>query len=737
MIETFAYLFLTLITVFFLGYGITNFFLPKKLLPYSFWLQPWVFIIFIIFSLVELSLLGIPVKVSGPILGIILFLLSIYLILKNRPKIQISKKFIILTSIILLSIIFNIIPILRREGILTSISMGNNDIIAYATSADYLVDHSLSESFYSKVHLTVDNLLHDGYRWGPPIISSFFLSVFKLEGYQLSYLIQAILFALMVPLVYVFLELLYRKLNNLELILLAVMVSLNANLLYMLYHNFFGQVLFWGLEMTFLILFFSYFNSQSENTNSINKYDILIISLTAVLYFSYHEGAIFIFGPLFIYLIWRLLSKTKPLSYLKKLFLFGIGALAISSISIFNAIIFDFGQTFAAKKGNPIGWELFRQEIPFANPFEALGFYSIHSFSPLPTIIAVTLSLLVFTILLFGIFKSRQKPLLISYTLVFFFFYYWSAIYNNHFYDYNRTLTYTLPFFIVLFVIGFLEVFKNKKLLKNFLIIILCSLIAFSALKLNKKLRTIYVAVDKSFASLRNAPLNDINEPIYTESFIDSTIPYWVQNWTGYFIYSNRFDHWPTKFVNGDSVNRVPDGSLVLLGKQSRWYYPPKRIVKDIVWENEYFKLGRLCFSNECLFNSDLDLSSIVVDSNGYEDNLLLSGWSAREGDFRWSNSYESTARLVKRDSDNFTEFVIETRSLGEPQLLEIYINNIFIGSTDVDTEWKEYSFNLTRLYNGVHNITLKSSNLYRPVDLGLNLDNRELSIAVKKIALE
>ena len=734
MIETFIFIFLTLFVVFFLGYGITQLIIPKKLLPYSLWLSPWIFIIFTVFLLVNSSFLGFPIKITGPIFAFVLLAISTYYIFKNRPKVKITKRSLIILSAILLSVIFNMVPILRREGMLTTVSMGNNDVIAYATNADYLLQNSLIESFYNKVHLTVDNLLHDGYRWGIPVISAFFLSIFKLYGYQFSYLIQTILFALILPLSVVFLETIYRKLSNIGLAFLLILISLNANLLYMLYHNFFGQVFFWGIELFLFILFFIYLGSSDEQSKNINKYDILIILSIAVLYLSYHEGAVFILGPLFIYLLWRFISKTDPISYLKKLFLFGFGSLLIGSVSIFNAIVFDFGQTFASKKGQPIGWELFRQEIPFSNPFEALGFYSIHSFKPMPIVIAVTLSLIVLLLIFIGIKKSTNKPLAISYMVVFFFFYYWAAIYNNHFYDYNRALTYTLPFFIVLFAIGFFHILKKHRFAKNILIIFLCALVVFSALKLNKKLRIIYVAVDKSFASLKEVPLNKIKESIYTESFIDSTIPYWVQNWTGYFIYDNRFNHWPTVFVNGDSVNKVPDGSLVLLGKQSRWYYAPKRIVRDIVWENEYFKIGRLCYSDECLFNSDLNLYSIVINSNEYEDNLLLSGWSAREGDFRWSNSKESTARLVKRDKDIFSKILIETRSLSKPQFLELYIDNILIGSASVDTDWKEYMFSLLPLYNGVHNITLKSSSLYRPIDLGLNLDNRKLSIAIKRL---
>ncbi|MCL4419306.1 YfhO family protein, partial [Patescibacteria group bacterium] len=517
---------------------------------------------------------------------------------------------------------------------LTSISMGNNDIIAYATSGDYLVNHSLIESFSNRVHLTVDNLLHDGYRWGTPMIPSFFMALFGLSGYQYTYLFQTILFSLMLPLTYVLLRILYKP-GFLQGFLVVLITALNSNLLYMLYHNFFGQVLFWGIEMLIFIFYFSYFATPEEKKSVINIYDLLIALTMAVLFFSYHEPVAFMILPLGFFLLWRVLSRAKPLQYFKKLLLIAVTALGLGAVSIFNATIFDFGQTFASNKNQPIGWELFRQKIPYANPFEALGFYSIHSFDPLPNLIAIALSLLTIFVIIWGIIKSRQKSLIISFTTVFFIFLLWTGPYLKNFFAYNRALTYILPFFIVLFAIGFSDLSKKRFVKKIVLLIILTGLLSLSALKLNKKFRTIYVAVDKSMASLRDVPLDNIKEPIYTEGFLDSSIPYWVQNWTGYFIYGNSFSHWPTKFNDGSSLNKVPDNSLVLSGKYSRWYYPPKRVVTNVVWENEYYKIARLCNSDNCLTKSGIYAPEVIIGQSTYEDTLLITGWDRREGESR------------------------------------------------------------------------------------------------------
>jgi hypothetical protein len=709
MVQTIFYLLLTLGVIYLLGYGLTQLVLPKKLLPYSLWITPWIAIITIINFLIIFSLLGIPSNISTPVLTILLGGISLYVFFKVKPRLEITFSDMVLFGIVLLSIIFNIIPILRREGILTTLSLGNNDIIAYVTVGDYLIHHSILESFYSNVLLPIANLLHDGYRWGPSILLSYFLTLFRLSGYQLGYIMQTILFGLTIPLIYVITRIL-SKASFLTMILVALMTALNANLLYMLYHNFFGQVLFWGIEGMLFILFFSYFGTDEEKNKDINRFDILIGLTIATLYTSYHEPAVFMFAPLVLYLIIRFLMQKNPYAYFRKLFIIAGIALGFSFVSILNAIIFDFGQTFAAKKGQPIGWELFRKDIPFANPFEALGFYSIHSFPPMPMVIAVLLSLVTISVIIWGILKSKQRLMIVCYFIVFIFFLYWSGIYNHHFFDYNRVVTYTLPFFIVLFVIGFSELVVVPKV-KIILLLVLVGLLMVSGIKLNKKFRTNYISVDKSLASLRDVPLSTIREPIYVEGFIDSKISYWVQNWTGYFIYNHSLQHFPVKFNENSSLHKVPENALVLSGKVSRWYYPPKIILNNIIWENEYYKIGRLCRTDKCIQSIPADVSSLVFGKNDWEDTLLVEGWSQKEGEERYSNSLHPTLRLVKKSP--VSSIIIETKSLEEPQQMSVVVNGLPVGETIVSKEWTEYSFPILNAEDGVFHIEFIFTALY------------------------
>ncbi len=733
MLETIIYLILTLITIYILGYGVTFCLLPNKLKLYILWLIPWVFILLTIVISTLFSLLGLSVSFTAPFLSTIYFVLSAYIYLKEKPHILISRENSVMFFIIFMNIIFNIIPILRREGILTTISLGNNDVIAYATAADYLMNHSLQESFHTKVLLTLSNLLHDGYRWGPSILTAFFMSIFRLQGYQLAYLIQAILFGLTIPLIYVLLRVLYKP-SFWGMLLSTTMFAFNANLLYILYHNFFGQVLFWGIEMMLFILFFTYYGTAEEHKLRINRFDILISLTISALYFSYHEPAMFIFAPLVLYIFWRFLSKNQPVSFIKKLFLTATITLSISSVSILNAFIVDFGQSFGSNKDQPIGWELFRQQIPYANPYEALGFYSIHSFPPLPNSIAILLSLLVLFLISWGIFKSKQKNFIICFTLIFFFFYYWTGIVHHNFFAYNRAITYTLPFFIILFTVGLLEIFK-KWLYQISLVIILAGLVMFSAIKLNKKFRSSYIAVDKSIVSLREVSLQNISEPIYVESFVEPTVPHWLQNWTGYFIYQTDVNQLPKRFNDTSSINKVPENSLVLIGKYSRWYYPPKRILSNIIWENEYYKIGRLCNRDECLKRVEEDLSSLIVGKNDWENVLLTNGWSVREGDERWTNSLMPSLRLVKKTPAS--KITIDAQSLVEQQTMRIFVNDKQVGEIQLTTKWAVYSFPIENSTDGIYRIKFNFDNLNSPDELELNTDTGSISAGFRSFTIE
>ena len=723
------------------GYGLAKIVLPKKLEQYILWLSPWVLYLFTTIALIILSLLGVPLKISGSIAaGLSLSISGYFLVIKKEwPKINWKVDFNIAT-VVALSVLLNISPLIMREKFLTTISLGNNDIITYTTNADYLINHSIAENFNSNVTLTIANLLQDGYRWGPPIIEGFFLNLTGLEGYQLSYLLEALLYAFMIPLVFVLASVLSkRKLSWLNAGFLSLMIALNVNTLYMLYHNFWGLVYFWGILMFLMIVLTSYFGLKTDQDK---KHELLAVVGFAGMFFSYHEPAVFVILSLFLYGGYLFISKNNMISFLQKMIRIMGGLLVIGGISVANAIVFDFGQAFTGNPNQPIGWQLFRDSIPYANPFEMLGFWSIHSFQPLPTLVAIILSLVVVMIIIKGLLSianTNQKAFLTSFASMFVFFLIFTGLPpRGNFFDFNRAVTYSLPVIITIFGLGLRDLLKKYQWTYIFVIGIFSSLLLLSAYKLNKRFITERAAVDLQYTTLRELKTLGISEPIYTEGAFLPNVSIWRQIWIGYFVYPHVMGVTYPPATPSDPYNlSVPDGGLVLISKSNPWIKAPQLIFTEILWENDWYKLGRICNATECLANQKQDLSKIIVGENEFEDNLLISGWHGYEKDGRWSNGKESNLRLISY-SQSYRYLVIVAQALAQPQSLTVIIDGKDIYTQDLSEGWQTYKFKLPPTFeSGVHQIKFIYSQTYKPSEILGNKDNRDLAVRFKQIYFE
>lgn len=738
MIEIFLFTILTLLTVFCLGFGLTLFFVPEKLETHAFWLTPWFGIFFSIFFLTLSSLLGFSVKQSSPLAIVIMMGFNIYVVWKTKKRyhFQIKEDSIIL-FVVILSIIFNLSPLIRREKNLTTVSLGNNDTIVYVVSSDFMLNQNILGDFLHKPDplkpgfITVHALNQSSYRWGPPIVTAFFMNLFSLKGYQYFYLFQTIIFALTLPLAYILLKLLYKA-TLLGLVLLLVLMSLNANLLYILYHDFFGQVFFWSLALVLLILFYTHFFSSEEKSQSLIKDQCVIGVTISVLYLSYHEGAIFVIGPLFILLFCRILVRQNSRIYWSSLIKIALVVSLTAPFIIINGFVLSALQ--ASNTGGVIGWQLFRSRLPYANPFEMMGFYSIHSFSPLPFAVALILSLATVFVIGMGFWKSKKRLIGTSYIILFLLFFIWAGPIDKNFFTYNRVVTYTLPLFLIFFTIGIVHLLRRHKFWLTITIITLVGLELYSGVKLNKRFLKEHIAIDQSLISLRQ--LNDdknIREPIYTEQAFTGLISLWPQMWTDYFLYPNKNIYSPFNFDR--KTKKIRDGSLFLLSKTARFYQPPKILVNDIVWENEYYKLGRLCQSDQCLTVFKNELSAIIMGQNEYEDTLLIDGWHASEGDHRWTSGLTAKARLVSRK--RYTRLIVEAHSLKTPQTIAVYLDGAFVGSREITTDWKRYQLNVKKLSDGIHILNLKFSHIYKPSNIGISNDQREMSANFREIRFD
>jgi len=691
-----------------LGYGLARRILPKSLIKYALLMGPWVLNVILIILLVITSLLKIP---AGPV-SMIAFVVLLCLTLLERKNIKLSKTELLILGVVGTSVLMNIAPLLLRERFLTSISLGNNDIITYAINADYLVNNSIAESFREPVTLTIANLLHDGFRWGPPLLQAFFLTLTRTESWQITYLMQIIFFATMVPLLYIVYQRWYDK-NNLSW-WVVVLGAFNANLLYMLYHNFYGQVVYWGIFVIIIILATEYYRKSNK------RLEWLVGAGIAAMYMTYHEGATFVLVPIIITSLarynWRGLLRIAAIASL------------LSSLSIMNATIFDFGQAFRGNPNQPIGWEIFRTQAAISNPLEIAGLASVHTDAPLSSLPAWGLSLVIIGFWSWGIKMSKARGYTLTMMVFFILMLLWSSLgKNGNWYVFNRALTYMLPVMLVVLAGGILTLLKNYS---RYVVVVMVSIaVVITGLKLNRKLINSHLSVQKSYSSLREIRDRDIAESIYTTGMISEGVSIWDQIWIGYFLYPH---------VNDGTIptTKIEDGSLILLNKSTPWINYPNYLTSETQWESEYYKLARACLSDECLSNFPGDLSYIIFGESEWEDNLLLWGWSIPERDGRWASGLESSLRLFTKE--NASVLSISAVGLSDPQELNVEIDGLELGKQAIGTTKQEYQFQLpTPLLQGIHKIKFKFAHTYQPSTVLGNQDRRELAVRFFLIKLD
>jgi hypothetical protein len=720
---------------YFAGYGLTKILLTNKLSKYTIWLSPWIFFTLSTIVLTITSLLGVPISIAGVVVAVMTSLLSLYyLVIKRQYPEIFTKVNMTLVAIIVGSIIINISPIILRDKFLTTISFGNNDIIAYTTNADYLLKHSLAKSFQSDVTIAVNNLLHDGYRWGPPILEAHFLSITGLEGYQLSYLVQVLLFAFMIPLLYV----LYSLLNNSKTDwvtagFISLMMALNVNSLYMLYHNFWGLTYYLGIMLYLIIVLVTYFRYYKDKNI---KLEILAIIGFVCMFISYHEPAVIIIFSLFLYAILLAITKNDVVSYIKRMLRILFGLVIMGGVSLSNAIVFDLKQAFIRNPNQVIGWQLFRDKLPYANPFEIVGLYSIHSFEPLNIFLAVILSGIVLFIIFLGIISIRNiktKLYIFSYMTSITLLLLYLGIYRSNFFDYNRIVTYTLPIIIVIFSLGLEKILFKYKFYKVITYVILISLLIISTYNLNKRFVNERASVDYSYTSLKEIRSLKIDEQIYTESMYINGIPLWNRLWVNYFVYYDYDNIFSGKFINDPYKLRIPDNSLSLVSKTTPWKKAPQVLLTNIIWENAWYKLGRICNSNACLLSQKEDLSKIIVGQSEHEDSMLTNGWFYPDSSARWSSGKTSWLRLLKRDNHRY--LVLNIKAYKEPQELTLIVQDETIEIINVSEEWSQYKIAVpNNIGPGVKNIQFVYSYTYQDPSLH---NTNQFAVRVKEIYFE
>lgn len=317
--EIFILLVKIIFTLFFVGYGLTAIFIPEKLRRYGFWLSPWFGMIFICVIGVLTSLSGLPMYQIKFIIIALSIGLFFYALITRKKLPFISKENFVIGFLMTICVFFNLYPMLVKAGFPTTMSLGNLDPLSYTATSDFLVNHTLREGglfeHYKPYLWATGDLFHSSFRWGTPMVLSFFSSLLAMRSYQIYSILITLFFALSFPIAYILAKLIIQKSKSYWLLFFIFLTqAFNSTSLYMLYNVFFAQFAFIGVFITVVILLYSYF-SDKDKLIKFNSYDFLIAFCLSSLTTLYLEGLFFIFIPVLIFVFLSFLQK-KILVYI-------------------------------------------------------------------------------------------------------------------------------------------------------------------------------------------------------------------------------------------------------------------------------------------------------------------------------------------------------------------------------------------------------------------------------------
>lgn len=739
MIEIFYITFVILCLLYVTGFGVGSLFLPTSFKEDIIWLSPWIGTVFVTVLSVYMSMMGIPMKYASVVITAMSTLIFLYALYKRRMSIKVSKELIVLTILTCGIFIFNIYP-LFKTGFPTIVSLGNLDPLAYINPSDFLVNHGVfGNTFDTSLfpgRASLADVLNYSYRWGSVLIISFFSSMLSMPSYKIYSILLTIYFALTFPLVYVLAKVIgdiAKKDRFIVICMTFLTYGFNATLLYILYNVFFGQILFDGLLIFSLLFFAKYLLVSTDlEIKKLNRYDVAAGILLSAGITIYPDGLIMLYVPLIGtgILSYILSRQIITLSKITKTIMISI---LVNPFIFYMATKWAYRLFHLTTTDQKIGWE----PIRYSFPHEFLGFYNLHYYRDLPLPFDILFLAIFIVIFVLGFIKLKQKLFISMYTLLFLGFLSIFRFLSPNFFVYHRTVTYALFLFSIFFAIGISVILSrfNKKIVTAAFLILLIFISMRSAYRTLYQMIYHMRVVDRSLISLEelNSP-KKFNNPIITSDIFSSQYDPWIRLWREYFL---RDIQLVTLTNIGQNKKYIHDDSMFLMEKVPAYIGSPAFPMYDIVWENSYYKLGKICRSDDCLTQRTEDFSYIDFKNSSYQDVLLDTGWDAREEGHRWISSSEATLRLLKKDKKPLL-LQLNVRSMKEPQRMKVYVNKVLVNFIDLTEAYRIYTLPLRELSSQrIYTIKFVFDHQYIPAEIGLNDDQRTLSADFQEVRIK
>lgn len=295
-----------LLTLFFTGYGFTALFLPEKLKKDSFFIVFWIGIVLSIIYNVGLTTARIPIDQGRYVVLFFSLIFFIYSVIKKKSLKTFSRE----TSVMAILVLACILVTASKNNLIQ-----NSDI----NDSKYLISHSLTEDITRlsfKPYLEVDSKFPTfGFMLGNPLLLGFISNTTGVDPESTYGILKAILFSITLPLIYILIKNLFKKINkNLLIVIYLIMVSISIRT-YMLSNDFYSQILFLGILTYVSIIFQNYFSELKNMTGFFNSHDLLMAIGISSMSSIYPKGLIITCILLTIYLASKVFTKERKLLF--------------------------------------------------------------------------------------------------------------------------------------------------------------------------------------------------------------------------------------------------------------------------------------------------------------------------------------------------------------------------------------------------------------------------------------
>ncbi len=518
-------------TLLFLGWGLTKLLLPDS--KHGIGYAPWVGIAQTGLILVLLAWTGLKVQQIFyiPLIFSAALALRSALLAIGKMKTRFSSRSTVLISVTLLAGFILALPSVDKNKYITSFTLGNNDILDYTLTAEYLKDHNFKpfvkpfgespDHSDASVGERIASWQIPSTRWLGIFFLSFLSSLYRVDSSVLFSPFLCLLVALIIPLLSI-LASDTLKLSGIGLLGLLLAV-INPHIPFIAYHAFLPQILSTG----FLIGYLTLLGPFARNPARSIKETLFISIWTAALVTAYLE--LFTFVIILTTLYFIALAVIRQITVAQALAQFGRWLLLSAFLAPYQAFMF-FPIIIFHSGWSGGGWDISEKYYLFMTQ---LGVYKFDPqwIIPFPFLEWIG-NIVILALILVGI-RFSSEPWLMLAMVAPFILSGFTSYSGNWNYRYFKNLTYV--YFWPSLVIGSaLMRIKGMKIWNYCAVLFLAGLISMAGMNAVKRLRITMAGalrIPQELTALRR--LNNDRE---LKTIFAPGLDFQESLWVGYFL---------------------------------------------------------------------------------------------------------------------------------------------------------------------------------------------------------